>query len=63
MIKPSKLELIYGKDLAAKILESNLLVVGAGGIGCELVKTLSITGFKKLTIVILIETLNQFRLI
>ncbi len=51
MIKQSKLELIYGSDLASKIIESNLLVVGAGGIGCELVKTLSITGFKKLTIV------------
>jgi len=26
-------------------------VVGAGGIGCEVMKTLSITGFKKITIV------------
>ena len=51
MIKQTKLELIYGQEIASKILSSNLLVVGAGGIGCELLKTLSIAGFKKATIV------------
>jgi ubiquitin-like 1-activating enzyme E1 B len=45
------LELIFGADVAEKIKKSNLLVVGAGGIGCEVMKTLSITGFKKITIV------------
>lgn len=45
MIKPSKLNIIYGKETTDKILESNVLVVGAGGIGCELMKTLSVTGF------------------
>ena len=28
-----------------------MLVVGAGGIGCELLKILSLTGFNKLSIV------------
>ena len=30
---------------------ANVLVVGAGGIGCELVKCLSVTGFKKLSVI------------
>jgi ubiquitin-like 1-activating enzyme E1 B len=51
MIKPSKLEIIYGKDVAQKVVSSNVLVVGAGGIGCELMKTLSMTGFTKVSIV------------
>ncbi len=50
-MKANKLELIYGKDAAQKVLNSKILVVGAGGIGCELMKTLSMTGFKKITIV------------
>ena len=51
MFKPSKLEIIYGKEVTQKILSANVLVVGAGGIGCELMKVLSITGFQKVTIV------------
>ena len=49
--KAEKLELIYGKETAHKVLTANVLVVGAGGIGCEVMKTLSVTGFKKITIV------------
>ena len=52
MIKPNKLEMIYDHETAQKIINANVLVVGAGGIGCELMKTLSITGFSKITIVI-----------
>lgn len=51
MIKQSKLEIIYGKNVAEKIISSNVLVVGAGGIGCELMKILSLTGFNKISIV------------
>lgn len=51
MQSASKLELVYGPEIANKIHKSNLLVVGAGGIGCEVMKTLSLTGFKKITIV------------
>ena len=46
--KLEQLELIYGSDTAIKIQTSNVLVVGAGGIGCELVKSLSMTGFTKI---------------
>ncbi len=33
------------------ISASNILVVGAGGIGCELLKTLALTGFKRLHVI------------
>jgi ubiquitin-like 1-activating enzyme E1 B len=33
------------------ISASNVLVVGAGGIGCELLKTLALTGFKRLHVI------------
>ena len=45
MTPKDKLALLYGEDVAQKVTTSNLLVVGAGGIGCEVLKTLSITGF------------------
>jgi ubiquitin-like 1-activating enzyme E1 B len=60
MIKVNKLELIYGKQVAETILSSNVLVVGAGGIGCELMKTLSVTGFPKVSIVIQKFKINDF---
>jgi tRNA A37 threonylcarbamoyladenosine dehydratase len=40
-----KLSMIYCLETAEKILNSKILVVGSGGIGCELVKSLSISGF------------------
>lgn len=51
MQKQSKLEIIYGKELAQKVLAAKVLVVGAGGIGCELVKVLSMTGFTQLAVI------------
>jgi ubiquitin-like 1-activating enzyme E1 B len=50
-LKQQKLEIIYGKELSDKILDAKVLVVGAGGIGCELVKVLSMTGFTKLAVI------------
>lgn len=49
--------------LREKVAQSNVLCVGAGGIGCELLKTLSCTGFKKITVIDLdtIETSNLNR--
>ena len=49
--KSDQLQIIYGEETAHKILTSNVLVVGAGGIGCELVKSLSLSGFTRISIV------------
>ena len=47
----STLKLIYGEELAERVTKARILVVGAGGIGCEVMKTLSVTGFTQVTIV------------
>lgn len=39
------------KRIQTKIYHSKILVVGAGGIGCELLKNLVLTGFKDIEIV------------
>ena len=43
-------DLLFGADTAKKIASTHLLIVGVGGIGCELLKSLSKSGFKKFTI-------------
>lgn len=42
---------VFRKDLGELILHSKLLVVGAGGIGCEILKNLVMCGFKDIEIV------------
>ena len=46
-----KLEKVYGAEVFLKITQAKVLVVGAGGIGCELVKALSMNGFKDVNVV------------
>lgn len=36
---------------ALQVAAANVLMIGAGGIGCELIKTLVMTGFRNVTMV------------
>lgn len=38
-------------ELARRVADAHVLAVGAGGIGCELLKTLVMTGFKHIEVV------------
>ncbi|CAO3615772.1 unnamed protein product [Cunninghamella echinulata] len=44
-------KLILGNDLYNKVASSHILMVGAGGIGCELLKNLVLSGFKSFVII------------
>lgn len=45
------LQKILGKERLERIQTAKLLVVGAGGIGCELLKNLVLTGFKNIEVI------------
>lgn len=47
---PKVVDLLYGQGTSERVTKTNLLIVGVGGIGCELLKSLSKCGFKKFTI-------------
>lgn len=40
-----------GKEFAEKLAAKKIFVVGAGGIGCELLKNLVLTGFTNIHVV------------
>lgn len=42
---------ILPEKLKSPVLNSKLLLVGAGGIGCEVLKNLVLTGFKSIEVV------------
>eukprot|EP00980_Cylindrotheca_fusiformis_P007968 scaffold1697_cov120-Cylindrotheca_fusiformis.AAC.50 len=45
------IEATLGSDLLKKIQNSKILLVGGGGIGCELLKNLSLTGFRHVEVI------------
>ncbi|KAF5392394.1 hypothetical protein D9757_001545 [Collybiopsis confluens] len=48
--RPNHAKAILGPDLHARLSETKVLLVGAGGIGCELLKNVVLTGFGKITL-------------
>ncbi|XP_054015001.1 SUMO-activating enzyme subunit 2 [Hylaeus anthracinus] len=42
---------VFSKNLQNEILQSKVLIVGAGGIGCEILKNLVMTGFSDIEII------------
>lgn len=49
---------VFGKETFEKIQKSKIFCVGAGGIGCELLKNLVLSGFENIVTVFLIIFLN-----
>ena len=44
-------EQLLSSSTDSETLSKNILMVGAGGIGCELIKTLALTGFRNISII------------
>lgn len=55
--------MLYSQETYDKINNSNVLIIGVGGIGCELLKVLTNSGYRKMTILDLdtIEATNLNR--
>lgn len=51
MTRQQALDSILSESVLSSISSSRILVVGAGGIGCELMKNLALSGFADITLV------------
>ena len=51
MSRFDEIKALYGENTLKKITECKVLMVGAGGIGCELLKSLVLFGFKYIEII------------
>ena len=47
----AQVEGVFETSLQKEITDSKILVVGAGGIGCELLKNIVLTGFKNIEVI------------
>ena len=54
------MEACLGSELAEAVKKSRVFVVGTGGIGCELVKNLVLTGFQDIVMVSLAPRVHVY---